>query len=184
MSDYKSLRPQDILVLLRLLDPKARYLRQLDLGYDLGLSASEVGNGIARLIKSKLIRPDKRPFKKAIIEFLLYGVKYFYPVEPGALSRGVPTAHSARPLNKVFSSRDVENRYVWPSAERTERGQAIHPLYKSAPDLIRSCPQVYELLTLIDAIRVGRARERQEAEVELVNRINELLSAEQGELIR
>jgi hypothetical protein len=39
------------------------------------------------------------------------------------------------------------------------------------PDAARSDPKLYELLALVDAIRVGRARERKLAESELEKRL-------------
>lgn len=34
------------------------------------------------------------------------------------------------------------------------------PLYEGAPGLVSRSPALYELLALVDAVRVGRARER------------------------
>lgn len=52
---------------------------------------------------------------------------------------------------------------VWPYGEGNERGLALKPLYSSVPESIakHSDPLFYDLLTLIDAIRSGPARERQ-----------------------
>jgi hypothetical protein len=35
-------------------------------------------------------------------EFLIHGLKYVFPAYPGALVRGVPTAHSAEPLKGLL----------------------------------------------------------------------------------
>jgi hypothetical protein len=43
------------------------------------------------------------------------------------------------------------------------RGQSLVPLYPAAPRLAGRVPDLYDLLTLVDAIRVGRARERSRA---------------------
>ncbi len=51
------------------------------------------------------------------------------------------------------------------------RGQAFSPLYKLAPRAALSDPKFYELLVLVDAIRGGRARERQIAIEELKKRL-------------
>ena len=45
------------------------------------------------------------------------------------------------------------------------------PLYPSAPKAARKDPKLYELLALVDMLRLGRARERAMAEQQL----NELL---------
>ncbi|WP_228050130.1 hypothetical protein [Tychonema sp. LEGE 06208] len=51
------------------------------------------------------------------------------------------------------------------------RGQAIAPLYRSVPQAAKNDPELYALLSLIDALRVGRVREQRLAEGELKNRL-------------
>jgi hypothetical protein len=170
MRETKSIRPQDILVLLRLVQPSREKMRQIDIGYELGISPSEVGMGLNRLLKAKLINFNGQPVFAAVKEFLIHGLKYFYPVDPGPITRGIPTAHSAPPMNKHFNLEKNEN-YVWPSPRGKITGQSIIPLYKSAVNLVDKNKDVYELLTLIDTIRVGRAREVYMAEKELIARL-------------
>lgn len=42
-------------------------------------------------------------------------------------------------------------------------GEALEPLVPAAAMLAESAPPLYELLTLVDAIRVGTARDREAA---------------------
>ena len=51
-------------------------------------------------------------------------------------------------------------------------GQSFSPLYKSVPKAAREDHKLYELLSLIDAIRGGRVRERQMACDEVKKRMN------------
>ena len=83
----------------------------------------------------------------------------------------MPTAHSALPLSKEIVS-EANDQYVWPSGDGTVRGQAIEPLYKSVPYAVSKDPELHQLLALIDALRVGRARERQIAGDELRRRLH------------
>ena len=62
-------------------------------------------------------------------------------------------------------------RYVWPSAEGPADGEAINLLYPQAIQLPERCPSLYQLLTLADALRVGRVRERKLALEELEARL-------------
>jgi hypothetical protein len=64
---------------------------------------------------------------------------------------------------------------VWPDAEGDVRGVTLEPLHKTAPKAARKDPVLHELLALIDALRDGRARERQLAEHELSARLRRLL---------
>ncbi len=93
----------------------------------------------------------------ALLDFLKCGIAYVFPQRPGPLVKGVPTAHSAPPLNEQIVSNE---HYVWPSARGTVRGQAIEPLYPSVVKAIENDKRLYELLALVDALRVGRAREK------------------------
>jgi hypothetical protein len=51
------------------------------------------------------------------------------------------------------------------------RGQAIAPLYRSVPQAASNDPELYALLSLIDALRVGRVREQRLAASELEKRL-------------
>jgi hypothetical protein len=58
---------------------------------------------------------------------------------------------------KMMSAGDVIN--VWPDATGNSKGQAIAPLFKSVPTAAKADSKLYELLALVDAIRIGNARE-------------------------
>ena len=60
---------------------------------------------------------------------------------------------------------------VWPYAEDSVRGVAFTPLYSSVPAAALHDSRLYELLALVDAIRDGRARERNFATKELTSRL-------------
>jgi len=60
---------------------------------------------------------------------------------------------------------------VWPDPDGEVRGQSFSPLYKSVPKAAQEDDRLYELLSLIDAIRGGRARERQMAYGEIKKRM-------------
>ena len=69
----------------------------------------------------------------------------------------MPTAHSAPPLCDEITSDDV---YVWPGAGGRARGASVTPLYEGAISLPEREPDLYRALALVDAVRVGRVRER------------------------
>ena len=173
MREHRGLRPQDILVLLKLLASQGREWRQVDLAQELGLSQYEISAALMRAeYYGFLDRSKKRLNKSALEEFLLHGLKYVYPAKPGAVCRGVPTAHSALPISKKIVS-SPHDQYVWPHDDGEVRGQGIPPLYASAPEAARKDPKLHELLALVDALRIGRARERQIAADELKRRLHE-----------
>jgi hypothetical protein len=71
----------------------------------------------------------------------------------------MPTAAAAEPLKSRLLE-DGEPPTVWPYAEGKVRGISIAPIYKGAPKAALIDPRFYGVLALIDAIRSGKARER------------------------
>jgi hypothetical protein len=65
----------------------------------------------------------------------------------------------------------VGEAYVWPYPEGKSRGQSIRPLYPTVPKAVGSDPKLHELLALVDAIRIGKARERNIAAEEIKKRM-------------
>lgn len=169
MKKHSGMRPHDILVLLKIAAKGTQPWYMKDLSIELGISASEVSESLNRSAFAGLLTQDKtRLMHTALLEFLEHGLRYVYPQQPGALVRGMATAHSAQPLHDLIQS---EEAYVWPYAEGTVRGQAIEPLHPKLPEACLKDPAFYELVALCDALRVGRAREKQLAVQELKNRI-------------
>lgn len=157
------LKPQDLVVALKLVLLKEGQRPSFSiLGHELGMSASEVHAAVNRCLCARLLLPGHRPNRLALLEFITHGVKYVFYPERGELTRGIPTAYGAPPLNQEILG--VELPPVWPDPEGTIRGETLHPLYPSVPKAAHNDPQLYELLTLVDCIRIGRARERKLAE--------------------
>jgi len=164
------MRPQDIVVLLKIIALQHDDWYNSDLAQSLKISPSEISEVLNRCRIAGLIDSKKRKVNiNSFLEFLVYGLKYVFPTQPGAIVKGIPTAHSATPISEHISSgSDV---YVWTSAIGTHRGQAIEPLYKSIPQIVHEDKQFYELLAIVDTIRVGKAREINIAKVELEKRL-------------
>jgi DNA-binding Lrp family transcriptional regulator len=168
VAELQPLKPIDIVVALRLAGaPEAKYEQ---LAADLGISASWAHAAVRRLQGAGLLRASSRIVNGlALREFLEHGLRYAFPARPGAEARGIPTAHSGPPLaGRVVA----EDSLVWASASGSAVGRAIVPLYGRATELPQRCPSVYENLTLVDALRVGRARERTLAGEELQRRLS------------
>ena len=167
-SKAPALKPQDIVVALRLaIGPNATYPT---LAKDLSISQSTAHESVERLQLAGLLRPDSRHvIRHALLEFLEHGVRYAFPASPQSRTRGVATAYSAPAFVGEIVADDV---IVWPDPRGAVVGQAIAPLLDQAALLPEKCPKVYDLLTLVDAIRIGRVRERAGA----LKRIRERLS--------
>lgn len=169
-----TIKPQDILILLKIIAKRDTPWLQTDLADDLAMSRAEVSNALSRAVNAGLLDEDKRtPRRAALLEFIRYGVKYVYAVKPGPLTRGIVTAHSAKPLAQFIRAEPTE-KYVWPSSAGDTRGQGVEPLYPTIPKIVQKDWALYEMLTLIDALRLGRVREQKIAIDELTKRIMEV----------
>jgi predicted transcriptional regulator len=169
MKNHKGMRPHDIVVLLKIAALGENPWMMKDLANELYISSGEVSESLNRSAYAGLISANKRQLMiMALLEFLQYGLKYVYPQQPGALVRGMPTAWAAPPLSEHIVS---EENVVWPYAEGTVRGQAVEPLYSGIPRACVLDTKLYELLALTDALRIGKARERNIAVEELTKRL-------------
>ena len=154
----QQLKPQDVLLLLKIVSDNNSAWNQKPVAEALGLSQSEVSESVARCKYAGLLAPNgKTVMKLSLMEFLQYGLRYAFPQKPGAVVRGVPTSHSASPLKEQIVSSEA---YVWPYGKGTVRGHSIIPLYPSVPEAALKDANLHQLLALADALRVGRARER------------------------
>ena len=163
------LKPQDFLVLLKKMTTQGKNLTAYKLAEELGISASSVGESLERSKKAQLVdRNKKRVNTLALQEFLVHGIQYVYPAETGRVGRGVATYVSASPIQEQISN-NTES-YVWHYLKGNARGQQIEPLYPSVPEAALRDPELYQLLVIVDTLRMGQAREKEIAISELNKR--------------
>ena len=165
------LKPQDVLICLKLALVEGQAWSYQSLADALFLSPSEAHAGARRAEAARLLDLRRKTvYRSALTEFLIHGVRYAYPPQRGGLTRGVPTGYAAPPLARQFSSVQGDPP-VWPTLEGRVRGYEFAPLYPSVPKAAAGDEQLYELLALVDAIRDGRAREAALAAGELKARL-------------
>lgn len=166
------LKPHDLVVVLKLAtfhDKSDERVSYADLAAAVHMSSSQVYTSVSRATQAGLLGVEKQPLRESILEFLIHGVRYAFFPERGGLTRGLPTAYAAPPLVQSIVGDGVPP--VWPDPQGTVRGEALVPLHKEAPAVARQDPTLYELLALVDALRIGRARERKMAAELLGERI-------------
>ena len=160
------MRPLDVVILMKKLSPAGYEMNGKQLAESLGISQAEVSVAMERNRIAQLVNPEKNRINVlALKDFLVYGIRYCFPVQPGGLVRGMPTGSSASPINKTVSSNG--EKYVWMDPNGTERGQSIVPLFTNAAVAARKDADLYALLAIIDSFRIGKSRERQAATLEL-----------------
>ncbi|GEC73377.1 hypothetical protein SAMN05443543_101408 [Flavobacterium flevense] len=169
MKKHNGMRPHDIVVLLKIISYNHDNWLMKDLSFDLLISSSEISESLNRSVLSGLLSNNKkRIMKSSLLDFLTFGLKYVFPQKPGSIVRGIKTSHSTLPLSNIILSDEI---YVWPYFEGDSRGFSIEPLHPNVPKACLNDPKLHELLSLVDAIRLGNKREYTIAVEELKRRL-------------
>ncbi len=165
VSRMQSVKPRDLFLGLVLVAHPGE--ATIALSARLGMSTSQVHYALTALRRARLVGEDRRVRRAAMLEFLKHGAKYAFAAHPGPETLSIPTGIAA----PMFA--DADSRagapLVWPTPTGTLRGSSIEPLSKWVPHAVRDDAHLYKLLSAVDAIRVGRAREASTA-VEFLER--------------
>ncbi len=162
------LLPIDLLVVLKLATTVRAMASVRSLEQELGLSKSAAANSLHRLRELDLVKdsPDGRRVNKLLLRDLLeHAVRWIAPARVGEFELGLPTAHAAEPL--IGKLAGDEDPVVIPLPHGPVRGRAVSPLHPLAPAAAAKDPKLHRLLAVVDALRIGRARDRQLASAEL-----------------
>ena len=178
------LKPQDLLVTLKLASLLGdKPMTFAALAATLSMSASEVFAATKRASTCHLLVEQTAPVSGAaryrpvaanLREFLISGIRYVFPAEPGKAGRGFRTAQDAPPLAAQIVRPPGEMPLVWPHPDGDTRGLGIKPIFRSAPDAARRDPRLFAWLALADALRTGDARVRTLAAAEVGKLVAEL----------
>jgi hypothetical protein len=143
------------------------------LSAELDISVSQLHSALKRCEMARLFEQgDHKPYRPHLEEYLIHGVKYSFPAQHGSLTRGIPTSYAAPPMSSMIAE-SGDPPPVWPHPKGQVRGVALSPIHRAAPGAALKDPKLYELLALLDAVRAGRAREREIAVRELTARIEQ-----------
>ncbi len=157
------LRASDIASLLYLrLHPADSYGAMAE---RLGISRSTAHESVRRLVQGRLAHESRRAMALVAdgpaLDFLSYGVPYAFVPETVPAARGVVTGLRALAESRSTAFSGLE--LVWPSKLDDARGIGVAPLVPAAPDLPFRDPPLYRQLALVDALRLGDARDREVA---------------------
>jgi hypothetical protein len=157
-----SLKPQDLAVAFKLACHSGQRLPYATLSKAMHLSVFEAHSCVARLTSARLLAElngDVKVIGSTFLPFVINGAAHFFPPVQGQITMGLPTAHAASPLKQHITNTD-DLPPVWPYAEGQIRGASLLPLYPKLPFAALEDSNLYELLALFDALRIGQARER------------------------
>ena len=164
------LRPQDIVTLVYLAINRDKQFQQKEIAQALSLSPAEISMSLRRSQESGLYESGSRKVNVAnLMELLVHSIKYFFPALPKGIDRGVPTGWGVMSLRRQIAP-GSDTVPVWPHPDGTESGLAITPLADIVPGAALKDPEFHEAMALVDAFRIGKARERELAKTELEKR--------------
>jgi hypothetical protein len=162
---------RDILVLLKIVARQGAAWTQPEIAGELCISQSVVSRALKTAADAELYHPGtRRVHAPSLEEALVHGARFFLRPDQGGEVRGLATASAAPPLNDLIASQAIMLP-VWPDPQGDVRGLAVEPLHPNVPRAARKDPRLYELLALVDALRIGGPRERVLAAEELHRRI-------------
>lgn len=165
MRKHNGMRPQDIVILFKIIAKGNDSWQNKDLAYELNISQSEISDSLGRSFVGGLINEAKKKVHRlALMEFIEHGLRYVFPAVPGSLGIGIPTAYAHPFMAEMFKS---DMPLVWPHINGRVRGLTLEPLYKDAANAAERDEKLYTLLALTDVIRIGKVREKNMALKEL-----------------
>lgn len=154
-------QPPDILPLLALLrHDRSTSWTVRSLARELHLPPAAVQRSLARLSETPVYdAPRRRVSRSAAMDLLEHALPFLVPAHLGGPARGIRTAWAAPVLSGRLAPTD-DPPPVWPSPEGDSRGPAVEPLHPAVVALAADDPWMYDLLAIVDGIRLGDARVR------------------------
>ena len=144
MDSDMMLKPQDVVILLKLVTIEKENWSFSSLSTALYMSPSETHAGIHRTIAAKLAvkMTDRiKPVIRNLEEFLLHGLRYVFVPDRGEITRGMPTLHAGPPLSQMLVSSGDPLLYGRTLKERSGDSLSPHCIsqYPKQPGRIISC---------------------------------------------
>lgn len=170
------LKPQDVLIALRLFDVEKDWSFQ-SLANSLFMSVSETHAGVKRGLRCGILRTPfgakkPEPDSRRLRPFLIHGLPIILPLELGRPAKGIPTSYAAAPLKDKLESYGNELVPVWADDSGSVAGVSVLPLFPSVTKIIRQDTALFEWLVVVDGLRAHQARVRGAAQHELEQKLD------------
>lgn len=156
------LKTQDTLLAIKYwsLHRAGIHLSVRQLGESIGISASEVSKGVKRLATARLlVERDNALYveNNAFLEWLSYGVRYAYPAQPSGFGRGMPTAWNCPLVSSAILPPSPP--MIWSQVGGELEGIFVEPIHATVPLAASNDGLLYQVIALVDAVRLGKPRE-------------------------
>jgi hypothetical protein len=174
-----TLKAQDVLVACKLFALGESSWTYTSVATAVEISVSEVHDALKRCRAAQLVVPMRDTevvSKKHFYDLLVFAVpRIFYAVR-GSLDMGwVTGAHLPTLLPEFDGLRPGSLKdglpLVWPDSKGTTRGETLLPIYPTVPEAARKDEALYEMLALLDVVRLGDHKYKKKAMELLAKRI-------------
>lgn len=171
MCKAPALKSQDVLVACKLWALGGKDWTYGSLAESLGMSVSEVHDAVKRCRAAQLVTSagDAAAIsKKHFFDLLSVAVPRIFFAARGGIESGWPTSVHAPSLHDAFDGlkpvplRDIFP-VVWSDPAGSTRGETLAPIYGTAPEAARRDEKLYELLALVDVVRLGDVKYKKKA---------------------
>ena len=89
MKKHNGMKPQDVVILLYICCLKDGGFKVADVAKDLSISQSEISESLNRSRMALLVDGNKkRVYRDSLLEFIIHGLKYVFPIVVGPVVRG------------------------------------------------------------------------------------------------
>lgn len=152
----ETLKPQDALLACRLLslaDPRRDWCYS-SLAEAVGISAGEAHRSVDRLRRALVLLPSNEVSRRHLRDLLVVACPRIYYPTRGGIERGTATSVHAPGLKERFGVAAGALPVVWPG-RGDARGESLLPIYPTVPEASAGDATLYELLALVDVLRVG-----------------------------
>lgn len=167
-----TLKPRDVLAACKLFSyGEARNggaWTYASLAEDICTSPSEAHRSVERCRQAQLlvvVRNKEIISRRYFHELLSVATPRIFFAHRGSITVGMPTGLFAPPLagHNEFPLPMDALPTIWTDSEGAVRGESIEPLHPSVPEVAKRDVLVYELLALVDIIRIGDTPSRNKA---------------------
>jgi hypothetical protein len=160
-------RSQDVLLSVKLfLHGEQTYAK---LSSALGLSVGEIHNAYDRIRQAEIlttVRGEDTISRKNLYRLLAHGIPSIFFAVRGPILYGLPTAYSHPALQSLFedTGESLSFPVVWQTPQSSKktfspqdvRGESISPLYPSVTEASKLDSEFWEIMALVDVLRIGK----------------------------
>jgi|GEM_PF-2387873 len=159
------MKPQDVLLALKIVANTPLSLRQIDLAHSLHISQSEINRSLARLAECTIyIKETKTIDILKLMEFIEHAAPFVLHINRTGPTGGKPLFQSKRYKHNRFQ---IPVQWGWTNQKGKKGLHGYAPFHPSVPISCQSDPALHRLVVLFERTLISDAPERDLVLIEL-----------------